>query len=110
MGIVLPTIATSFLAMYYPILSLYVRDIIRNQEIKSMAQDSESWDNDWVRGYAAFEDQERRRTWREEKQSSWYNTSSNKSRGGGSDPKGYYKALGVSTSATQSDIQSAFRG
>ncbi|KAK4514837.1 Arp2/3 complex subunit, actin nucleation center [Mucor velutinosus] len=110
LGIVFPTVATSFLAMYYPILSLYVRDIMRNQEIKAMAQDSDTWDSDWVKGYAAFEDQERRRTWREEKQSSWYNTSSNEQRGGGSDPKGYYKALGVSTSATQSDIQSAFRG
>jgi hypothetical protein len=102
------------LAIYFPILSLYVRDLIRNQEIKSMAQDSEAWDSDWVKGYAAFEDQERRRTWREEKQnqSSWYNTSSNEgySAGSGGDPKGFYNALGVSTSASQSDIQSAFRG
>ncbi|KAI8637417.1 hypothetical protein BD408DRAFT_395715 [Parasitella parasitica] len=110
LGIVLPTVATSFLAMYYPILSLYVRDILRNQEIKSMAQDSAAWDDDWVKGYAAFEDQERRRTWREEKQSSWYDTSSNEQGGRGNDRKGYYKALGVAPSATQSDIQSAFRG
>lgn len=79
-----------------------------------MANDSEVWDGDWVRGYAAFEDQERRRTWREEKQnqSSWYNASSNEgySGSGGGDPKGFYKALGVSNSASQPDIQSAFRG
>lgn len=97
------------LTLYYPIISLYVRDIIRNQEIKSMADDSESWDGDWVKGYAAFEDQERRRTWREEKenQSSW---SSSSGTYGGGDPKGYYRALGLTPSASQSDIQSAFRG
>ncbi|KAI9471984.1 MAG: hypothetical protein EXX96DRAFT_642277 [Benjaminiella poitrasii] len=106
LGIVLPTVATSFLAMYYPIISLYVRDIIRDQEIKSMAQDSESWDNDWVREYSAFEDQERRRTWREEREYS--NSYSSTSAGG--DPKGYYRVLGVSPSASQQDIQSAFRG
>ncbi|KAI8061199.1 hypothetical protein BDF21DRAFT_369498 [Thamnidium elegans] len=114
LGIVLPTVATSFFAMYYPILSLYVRDLIRKQEIKAMEQDSEAWDGDWVKGYAAFEDQERQRTWREEKAnySSWRNKSSNQgySAGSGGDPKGYYKALGLSTSASQSDIQSAFRG
>jgi hypothetical protein len=100
--------------MYYPLLSLYVRDLIRIHEIKSMEQDSEAWDGDWVKGYAAFEDQERRRTWREEYQSksSWYNKSSNEgySAASGGDPKGYYKALGISPSASQSDIQSAFRG
>lgn len=88
--------------------------MIRNHEIKSMAQDSEAWDDDWVRGYAAFEDQQRRRTWREEKenQSSWYNKSSNEgyNASGGGDPKGFYKELGLSPSASQSDIQSAFRG
>lgn len=98
--------------MYYPILSLYVRDLIRKQEIKAMEQDPEGWDGDWVKGYAAFEDQERRRTWREEKAnySSWHNQSSNQGYSTGGDPKGYYKALGLSTSASQSDIQSAFRG
>lgn len=114
LGIVLPTVATSMLAMYFPLLSLYVRDLIRDREIKSMAQDSQSWDDDWVKGYKAFEDQQRRRTWREEKenQSSWYNASSNEGYSAGSrgDPKGYYKALGLTPSASQSDIQSAFRG
>lgn len=107
MGIVLPTVAASIFTMYYPLLSLYVRDMIRNQEIKSMAQDSEAWDEDWVKGYAAFEDQERRRTWREERQqqSTWSSSSQ-----GSRDPNGYYRALGVSSSASQSDIQSAFRG
>jgi DNA integrity scanning protein DisA with diadenylate cyclase activity len=91
--------------MYYPLLSLYVRDMIRSQEIKSMAQDPEAWDEDWVKGYAAFEDQERRRTWRQEReqQSSWSSQNS-------ADPKGFYRVLGVSSSASQSDIQSAFRG
>lgn len=109
LGIVLPTIATSMLTLYFPIISLYVRDIIRNQEIKSMADDAEAWDQDWVKGYAAFEDQERRRTWREERQSqsSWSSTTGSY---GGGDPKGYYRALGLTPSASQSDIQSAFRG
>lgn len=114
LGIVLPTVATSIFTMYYPLLSLYVRDLIRIHEIKSMEQDSEAWDGDWVKGYAVFEDQERRRTWREEYQSksSWYNKSSNEgySAASGGDAKGYYKALGISPSASQSDIQSAFRG
>lgn len=107
MGIVLPTLATSLLTMYYPLISLYIRDIIRNREIQSMAQDPEAWDDDWVKGYAAFEDQQRQRTWREERQqqSAW-----SSSYQGGGDPKGYYRALGVSSSASQSDIQSAFRG
>ncbi|KAI7889144.1 uncharacterized protein EV154DRAFT_604268 [Mucor mucedo] len=115
LGVVLPTVATSMFTMYYPLLSLYIRDLIRNHEIKAMEQDPEAWDGDWVKGYAAFEDQERRRTWREEYQSksSWYNKSSNEgynAASGGNDPKGYYKALGLSPSASQSDIQSAFRG
>ncbi|KAI7906768.1 uncharacterized protein BX663DRAFT_497537 [Cokeromyces recurvatus] len=101
LGIVLPTVATSFLAMYYPIISLYIRDIIRNQEIKAMIDDPEGWDNDWVKEYTAFEDQERRRTWREERE---YSNNM------GNDPKGYYHILGVSPSANQQDIQSAFRG
>jgi hypothetical protein len=72
-----------------------------------MADDAEAWDEDWVRGYTAFEDQERRRTWREEKenQSSWSQSGSS-----GADPKGYYRSLGLTSSASQSDIQSAFRG
>lgn len=94
------------LTLYYPIISLYIRDLMQQHEIRSMAQDSSAWDEDWVKGYAAFEYQERRRTWREEKanQSSWNSNSSN------NDLKGYYRSLNVPTTATQSEIQSAFRG
>ncbi|KAG1046859.1 hypothetical protein G6F43_010672 [Rhizopus delemar] len=104
-GIVLPTITVSMLTLYYPIISLYIRDLMQQHEIRSMAQDSSAWDEDWVKGYAAFEYQERRRTWREEKanQSAWSSNSNN-------DLKGYYRALNVPTTATQSEIQSAFRG
>lgn len=103
-GIVLPTTAVSMLTLYYPILSLYIRDLMQQHEIKSMAQDSSTWDEDWVRSYAAFEYQERRRTWRNEKanQSSWQS--------GNSDSKGYYRVLNVPATASQSEIQSAFRG
>ncbi|RCI05044.1 hypothetical protein CU098_013192, partial [Rhizopus stolonifer] len=114
LGVVLPTVAASIFTLYLPILSLYVRDLMRSQEIRLMAQDRQVWDDDWVKGYAAFEDQERRRTWREEKayqsSSSWGSTKTNASSGFASDPKGYYRALGVNSSASQSDIQSAFRG
>ncbi|KAI9262689.1 DnaJ domain-containing protein [Sporodiniella umbellata] len=104
LGIVLPTTAVSLLTLYYPLLSLYVRDLMQQYEMKSMSQDSAEWDEDWVKGYAAYEDQERRRTWRNEKanQSSW--------KAGTNDAKGHYRALNVSTTASQSEIQSAFRG
>ncbi|KAI8980516.1 hypothetical protein BDB01DRAFT_873109 [Pilobolus umbonatus] len=105
-GIVLPTLVTSAITMYYPILSLYARDLLRDMEIKTAAQDADTWDDDWVKGYTAFEYQERKRNWQEEKErKSWYSSSK-----GENDPKDYYKELGVSKDASQSDIQSAFRG
>ncbi|KAI8878809.1 DnaJ-domain-containing protein [Backusella circina FSU 941] len=107
LGIVAPALLTSFVTMYYPLFSLYVRDVMRRREIQSMAQDPATWDSDWVKGYAAFEDQQRYRTWREEKQRTWSNKKTNS---GGVDPKGYYDTLGVSTNASQPEIQSAFRG
>jgi hypothetical protein len=107
LGIVAPALLTSVVTMYYPLLSLYIRDMMRRREIQGMAQDSETWDSDWVRGYAAFEDQQRYRTWREEKQRTWSNK---QTKSGGVDPKEYYDTLGVSTNASQSEIQSAFRG
>jgi hypothetical protein len=92
------------LTLYYPIISLRIRDLIRDYEIRSMAHDPSTWDEDWVRGYAAYEDQERSRTWREERASqSWYT-------GTNADPKGYYRTLNVSPNASQSEIQGAFRG
>ncbi|CEG66617.1 hypothetical protein RMATCC62417_03162 [Rhizopus microsporus] len=104
LGIVLPTVAVSMLTLYYPIISLRIRDLIRDYEIRSMAHDPSAWDEDWVRGYAAYEDQERSRTWREERASqSWYT-------GTNADPKGYYRTLNVSPNASQSEIQGAFRG
>ncbi|KAI8147974.1 hypothetical protein BJV82DRAFT_594119 [Fennellomyces sp. T-0311] len=110
-GVVLPTVMTSMLAMYFPLISLKFRDWKRQQEIHSAAQDSQVWDDDWVGAYDAFEDQQRYRTWKSENEyqqgaRSWGPTSSEAD----NDPQGYYRTLGVNPSATTADIQSAFRG
>ncbi|KAI7875321.1 DnaJ-domain-containing protein [Lichtheimia hyalospora FSU 10163] len=108
-GIVLPTVIASLVSVYSPIISLRFRDWKRQQEIRSQEHDPHIWDSDWVKAFNAFEDQYRYRTWKQDHQSqserrTWGDTSSDL------DPKGYYKALGVSTKASTADIQSAFRG
>ncbi|KAI9030929.1 hypothetical protein CLU79DRAFT_362265 [Phycomyces nitens] len=107
LGVVLPTLATSLLTLYFPILSLRFRDTIRLREIKSQENDPKQWDDDWISAYDAYEQQRRYKTWKSE---SSQKSSSSWSRGASKDPKGYYEALGLSTSATTADIQGAFRG
>ncbi|ORY95829.1 hypothetical protein BCR43DRAFT_313952 [Syncephalastrum racemosum] len=111
-GIVLPTTLFSLLTMYYPIISLRVRDAMRQYEIRSQAQDKPMWDSDWIGAFNAFEQEQRYRAWRSEQQQqrragSRYTASDT---GSGQDPKGYYRTLGVDRSASTADIQSAFRG
>ncbi|KAI9263193.1 hypothetical protein BDA99DRAFT_559749 [Phascolomyces articulosus] len=112
-GIVLPTVMTSMLAMYFPLLSLKFRDWKRQQEIHAAHQDAHTWDSDWVGAYDAYEDQQRYKTWKAEhqyyQQSRSWGPSSAKTEAD-SDPQGYYQTLGVSPSASTADIQSAFRG
>ncbi|KAI9491005.1 hypothetical protein BDB00DRAFT_522873 [Zychaea mexicana] len=119
-GVVLPTVMTSMLAMYFPLISLRFRDWKRQQEIHSAEQDPHTWDTDWVGAYDAFEDQQRYKTWKSEnqyyqRQSRFWgggasSSSSSRSTEADSDPQGYYHTLGVSPTATTADIQSAFRG
>lgn len=95
--------------MYSPIISLRYRDWKRQQEIRAQEHDPHTWDSDWVKAFNAFEDQYRYRTWKQDYESqsgrrTWSDTSPDR------DPKGYYKALGVSPTANTADIQSAFRG
>ncbi|OBZ86448.1 hypothetical protein A0J61_05500 [Choanephora cucurbitarum] len=66
LGVVLPTLATSVLALYLPLITLTFRDFKRNREIKSMAQDSETWDENYVQEFIAIKDQSGQRTWYEE--------------------------------------------
>ncbi|KAI8365940.1 uncharacterized protein BYT42DRAFT_588315 [Radiomyces spectabilis] len=106
LGIVLPTVVTSLFTMYYPLLSLRVRDWMRQREIARQAHDPHMWDTDWTAAYDAFEDEKRYRTWRAESE---YSRSS-QSAAGTQDPKGYYRALGIDRQATTADIQAAFRG
>ncbi|CAO3634202.1 unnamed protein product [Cunninghamella blakesleeana] len=113
-GVALPSLVTSLITMYYPILSLRMRDLIRKREIESQAKDKKTWDTDWTAAYDAYENEQRYRAWKEEKayqsqtESNHYYSSSSSQLN--KDPKGYYSILGVSPSATKTDIQSAFRG
>lgn len=97
------------LAYYYPILSLRVRDAFRQREINQSARDPRSWDADWVRAYDAYEEQQRYRAWKTEKQER-KRTHSATDHGTVGDPRGYYQTLGVRPDATIADIQAAFRG
>ncbi|KAI9312443.1 hypothetical protein BX666DRAFT_2031175 [Dichotomocladium elegans] len=111
LGIVLPTVLTSFLAMYFPLLSLYVRDWQRRREIQAQQKDPHIWDSDWVKAFNAFEDRYRYNAWQEYHNRSREKTSWREGMDApGMDPKGYYRALGVSPKASTADIQSAFRG
>ncbi|KAI9282012.1 hypothetical protein BC943DRAFT_295967 [Umbelopsis sp. AD052] len=113
LGIVFPTVATSLFTMYYPILSLRLRDEMRKREIQSQANDEKSWDTDWVSAFDAFEDFERYRQWKEERsyrRSTFGEQESERIKQNMRDPKGYYKTLGVGEGANKADIQGAFRG
>ncbi|KAI8382993.1 hypothetical protein BD560DRAFT_206106 [Blakeslea trispora] len=66
LGIVLPTLATSVFTLYLPIISLAIRDFKRNREVKSMAKDSQSWEENYVQEFIAIKDQSGPRTWYEE--------------------------------------------
>ncbi|CAO3628650.1 unnamed protein product [Cunninghamella echinulata] len=117
-GVVLPSLMTSIITMYYPLLSLRVRDLMRQREIESQAKDKKMWDTDWTAAYDAFENEQRYHAWKEEKayqsqaESNHYYSSSSATESShlSKDPKGYYSLLGVSPSASKADIQGAFRG
>ncbi|KAH8550581.1 hypothetical protein BGW37DRAFT_497455 [Umbelopsis sp. PMI_123] len=113
LGIVFPTVATSLLTMYYPILSLKWRDEIRRREIQSQANDDKAWDTDWISAFDAFEDFQRYKQWKEDRsyqRSTFGEQESEKIKQHVRDPKGYYRTLGVSEDASKTDLQGAFRG
>ncbi|KAI8070859.1 hypothetical protein BC940DRAFT_295756 [Gongronella butleri] len=98
-GIVLPSLASSLLAMYYPLLSLRVRDWLRQRELAKQEQDAKTWETSWTADY----DEDDRR-WQSRVSGSSYAAQTNR------DPKGYYATLGVAPGASKAEIQSAFRG
>jgi len=113
LGIVFPTLATSLFTMYYPILSLRIRDEMRRREIQSHANDDKAWDSDWISAFDAFEDFQRYRQWKEDRsyrRANFGEQESEKIHQNVRDPKGYYRTLGVSESANKADLQGAFRG
>ncbi|ORX62956.1 DnaJ-domain-containing protein [Hesseltinella vesiculosa] len=99
-GIVIPSLATSLFVMYYPLLSLHVRDWMRKREIASQAQDAKTWETSWTDDY-----DEADQRWQSYKQSHRATPSTARH-----DPQGYYAILGVPATASKSEIQSAFRG
>ncbi|OZJ05164.1 hypothetical protein BZG36_02214 [Bifiguratus adelaidae] len=117
LGIVAPVVVASLLTLYYPILSLYARDLWRQAEMRAHAQEPDSrWDTDWIHAYSAYEEQARYRAWQQEQQYGGgyrekfgYEERESMRRSGG-DPKGYYGILGVTKDASKEEIQSAFRG
>jgi hypothetical protein len=113
LGIVLPTVATSLFTMYYPLLSLRLRDEMRKREIQSQANDEKAWDKDWISAFDAFEDFQRYRQWQEDRsyrRTNFGEQESEKINRNMRDPKGYYRTLGVDESANKADLQGAFRG
>ncbi|KAI7868569.1 hypothetical protein BDF14DRAFT_1982258 [Spinellus fusiger] len=107
-NVFIPTTITSLLTMYYPILSLRLRDMLRNKEIQQQQKDPKYWDTDWIGAYDAYEQNQRYKAWQSERRQHY--GSSREEYSSKNDPKNYYQVLGLDSSATLYDIQGAFRG
>lgn len=100
-SVILPSLFSSLFVLYYPTMSLWLREVSQRLEFKIHGNPPKA---KWADAYYQFE---KRRSKNEQAQYQQKETPGYKKIRGG-DPKGYYKALGVEKTATIQEIRAAF--